>query len=102
MGGSAVIAEVVKRSLPRPELVEAPPNWLHNSFPSGHVTVAVAIGIGAVLVAPYAFRWLATIVGAGYAAAIGMDVETAGLHRLSGVIGATLLVFAHEGTNFQR
>jgi hypothetical protein len=92
MGVSVVIAEVAKRLLPRPDLADAPANWLNNSFPSGHVTVAVAIGIGAIIVAPYAFRWLATIGGAAFAAAIGMDVATAGWHRLSGVIGATLLV----------
>ena len=94
MGVSVVIAEVAKRLLGRPDLADAPPNWLHNSFPSGHVTVAVAIGIGAIIVAPYALRWLATIGAAFYASAISMDVATAGWHRLSGVIGATLLVIA--------
>ena len=94
MGVSVAIAEVAKELLPRPELVDAPSGWLNNSFPSGHVTVAVAIGIGAVIVAPYALRWLATIIAAVYAAGIGMDVATAGWHRLSGVIGATLLVIA--------
>ncbi len=94
MGISVVTAEVLKHVLPRPELVAAPPGWLNNSFPSGHVTVAVAIGIGAVLVAPYAMRWLVTIGAALYAAGIGMDVATAGWHRLSGVIGASLLVLA--------
>ena len=94
MGVSVVIAEVAKRLLPRPDLADTPPNWLHNSFPSGHVTVAVAIGIGAVIVAPYALRWLVTIGSASFAAAISMDVATAGWHRLSGVIGAMLLVIA--------
>jgi hypothetical protein len=94
MGVPVVIAEITKRVLVRPELVEAPPGWLHNSFPSGHVTIAVAIGIGAVIVAPYAFRWLATVVGAIYAMGIAQAVEVAGWHRLSGVIGATLLVLA--------
>jgi hypothetical protein len=94
MGSSVVLAEVLKHFLPRPELVAAPPGWLNNSFPSGHVTVAVAIGIGAVLVAPYALRWLVAIGAALYAAGIGMDVATAGWHRLSGAIGATLLVLA--------
>ena len=94
MGVSVVIAEVAKRLLVRPDLADAPPNWLHNSFPCGHVSVAVAIGIGAIIVAPYALRWLATIGAAFYASAISMDVATAGWHRLSGVIGATLLVIA--------
>ena len=94
MGVSVVIAEIAKRVLIRPELVEAPSGWLNNSFPSGHVSVAVAIGIGAILVLPYALRWLGTIIGALFAMGIGQAVETAGWHRLSGVIGATLLVLA--------
>lgn len=94
MGVSVVIAEVTKHILVRPDLADAPPNWLNNSFPSGHVSVAVAIGIGAVIVAPYAFRWLVTIGAVFFASAISMDVATAGWHRLSGVIGATLLVIA--------
>ena len=94
MGVSVVIAEVAKRLLVRPDLADAPTKWLNNSFPSGHVTVAVAIGIGAIIVAPYALRWLATIGATFYASAISMDVATAGWHRLSGVIGATLLVIA--------
>ncbi len=92
MGVSVVIAEVAKHVLVRPELIDAPPRWLNNSFPSGHVTIAVAIGIGAVLVAPYAFRSIVTILAAVYAMGIGQAVEVAGWHRLSGVIGATFLV----------
>ncbi len=94
MGFSVAIAEVAKRLLIRPELVDAPPGWLNNSFPSGHVSIAVAIGFGGMLVLPYSLRWLGAIVGAFFAMSVGQAVETAGWHRLSGVIGATLLVFA--------
>jgi membrane-associated phospholipid phosphatase len=52
MGVSVVIAEIAKRLLIRPELVDAPPGWLNNSFPSGHVS----IGVGAMLVLPYSLR----------------------------------------------
>ena len=97
MGSSVAIAEVAKRVLTRPDLIDAPDRWLNNSFPSGHMTVAVAIGIGAIIVVPYALRWLAAIVAAGYAASIAQAVETVGWHRLSGVIGATLLVIAVAG-----
>lgn len=94
MGISVLIAELAKRTLSRPELVDAPPGWLNNSFPSGHVAVAVAIGIGAILVLPYSLRWIGAAGGALYAIDIGLAVETAGWHRLSGVVGATLLVLA--------
>ncbi len=94
MGVSVVIAEVAKQLLIRPELVEAPPKWLNNSFPSGHVTIAVAIGIGAVIVVPYVLRAITAIIAALFAMGIGQAVEISGWHRLSGVIGATFLVLA--------
>jgi hypothetical protein len=78
----------------RPELVDAPAGWLNNSFPSGHVTTAVAIGIGAVIVVPYALRAPTAIIAALFAMSIGQAVEVSGWHRLSGVIGATFLVLA--------
>jgi len=94
MGSSVAFAQMAKLLLARPELIEAPPRWLSNSFPSGHVTIAVAIGIGAVLVVPYILRPVTTLVMGAYAIGIGQAVEVAGWHRLSGVIGATLLVLA--------
>ena len=94
MGTSVAIAEVAKLVLIRPELVDAPPRWLSNSFPSGHVTIAVAVGIGLVMVVPYALRPMMTILAALFALGIGQAVEVAGWHRLSGVIGATCLVLA--------
>jgi membrane-associated phospholipid phosphatase len=94
MAGSAVTTELAKRVLFRPELIDAPPNWLSNSFPSGHVTVAVAVGIGAVLVVPYALRPLTTLVAVVYATGIAQAVGIAGWHRLSDVIGAAFVVLA--------
>ena len=92
---SAVLAtELVKRVLIRPELIEAPGHWVSNSFPSGHVAVAVAVSIGAVLVVPYALRPAVTLGAAIYAAAIAQAVGIAGWHRLSDVIGAALVVLA--------
>jgi membrane-associated phospholipid phosphatase len=82
MGTSAVIAEIAKRLLVRPELVDAPPGWLNNSFPSGHASIAVAIGVGAMLVLPYSLRWPGAVVGALFAMSVGRAVETAGWHRL--------------------
>jgi hypothetical protein len=94
MASSVVASEVAKHLLVRPELVEAPPRWLANSFPSGHVTIAVAIGVGAILVVPYVLRPAATVVAALFAMGIGQAVEIAGWHRLSGVVGSTFLVLA--------
>ncbi len=91
---SVVAAELIKRILVRPELVEAPQHWLSNSFPSGHVAVAVAVGVGAVLVVPYVLRPLVTLGAAVYASVIAQAVGIAGWHRLADVVGAALLVLA--------
>jgi len=94
IGGSAIAAELAKRILVRPELIESPSSWLSNSFPSGHVTVAVAIGVGAVLVVPYRHRALATLLAAVYAIGVAQAVGVAGWHRLSDVVGAAFLALA--------
>ena len=91
---SVAATEALQRLLGRPELVEAPAHWLSNSFPSGHVAVAVAVGIGAVLVVPYMLRALVTIGAALYAMAIALAVVIAGWHRLSDVVGAAAIVLA--------
>ena len=91
---SVVAAEALQRLLARPELVEAPAYWLSNSYPSGHVCVAVAVGIGAVVVVPHTLRALVAMGAALYAMAIALAVVTAGWHRLSDVVGAAALVLA--------
>jgi hypothetical protein len=94
MVGSVAVTEALQRLLVRPELVEAPVYWLSNSFPSGHAAVAVAVGISAVLVAPYVLRALVTLGAAAYAMSVELAVVTAGWHRLSDVVGAAALVLA--------
>lgn len=94
MATSVGLAEILKDVLPRPELVAGPAWLLRNSFPSGSATVAAAIGIGALLVAPGRLRWLVMPVGAIYAAVIGQATLIAGWHRMSGAIAGALLVIA--------
>jgi membrane-associated phospholipid phosphatase len=94
MGGSAVLGSVLKDLLPRPELVEGPAWLLRNSFPSGHATVAAAVGAGILMVSPGRLRWVALPVAAVGAAVIGQATQIAGWHRASDAIGATLLVLA--------
>lgn len=91
---AVVAADVLKRLLVRPELVEAPEHWLSNSFPSGHVAVAVAVGLGAVLVVPYALRAIVTLGAALYVTVVTLAVGIAGWHRLSDVTGAAFTVLA--------
>jgi hypothetical protein len=92
MVASTIAAEVLKDVLSRPELVTGPAWLLRNTFPSGSATVATAIGIGALLVAPGRLRWLVMPMAAAYAAAIGQSTQIAGWHRLSGAIGGVFVV----------
>jgi hypothetical protein len=94
MGASTITAELLKDVLPRPVLLEGPAWILRNDFPSGTATVAAALGIGALLVAPDRLRWLVLPVGAIFAAIIGQSTQITGWHRMSGAIGGVLLVMA--------
>ncbi len=94
MGGSTLLAEILKELLPRPELVSGPAWILRNDFPSGTATVAAALGIGALLVAPDRLRWVILPIGALFAAVIGQSTQITGWHRMSGAIGAVLLVIS--------
>jgi membrane-associated phospholipid phosphatase len=94
MGGSALMAEAFKDVLPRPEHIDGPAWLLRNSFPSGHATVAAAMGAGLIVVAPARLRWLALPVAAIGTAVIGQATQIAGWHRASDAIGAVFLALA--------
>lgn len=94
VGGSTALAEILKDVLPRPELVSGPAWILRNDFPSGTATVAAGLGIGALLVAPDRLRWVILPIGALFAAVIGQSTQITGWHRMSGAVGAVLLVMA--------
>jgi hypothetical protein len=94
MAGSVLLAEFLKGALPRPELVSGPVWILRNDFPSGTATVAAAIGIGALLVAPDRLRWVVLPIGAAFAAVIGQSTQITGWHRMSGALGGVLLVIS--------
>jgi membrane-associated phospholipid phosphatase len=91
--GAVLTTEVLKHYLlERPDLLRR--SIYHNSFPSGHATVAFAVGIAATLVAPAALRrWVAGLAVL-YGAAIGVAVVAVGWHRPSDVVGAYLIVIA--------
>lgn len=94
MGGSVVLAEVLKVVLPRPALADGPAWLLRNTFPSGSTTVATAIGAGLLVVAPSRLRWMALPASAGLAAFIGQATQVTGWHRASDALGGVLLVLA--------
>jgi hypothetical protein len=94
MGGSVLTAEILKRALVRPELVDGPGWLLRNSYPSGTAAVAAAMAVGAILISPDRLRWIVVPLGAIYAAVVSDATQTTGWHRLSDTVGGVLVVLA--------
>lgn len=90
---ASVLAQVIKTALVRPDL--GGHGYAENTFPSGHVTVALAAGIACVWLLPHpSWRPVATAV-VGAAALTTMVVSVGGFaHRPSDVLAAPLLVAA--------
>lgn len=84
--------EVLKHwVLPRPDLVSAAIADQHNSFPSGHTTIAMTFMVSVFLVVPYRWRGWAMLAVMGWATGIGSYTVTAHWHRLSDTLGADLV-----------
>lgn len=91
IGGANVTTQVLKHGvLDRPDLGLG----VHNSLPSGHVTVVAASVAALLLVVPPALR--ASVAGLGtFAIALtGLSTIVAGWHRPADVIAALLVVLA--------
>lgn len=87
--GGQVITQSLKRFiLPRPELVDVVGHYSHNSFPSGHTTIAMTVLFSILLVVPYRWRGVTMLFVVPWAVSIGAYTITAKWHRLSDVIGA--------------
>src|SRR5699024_8026601 len=76
---------------PRPELVEVTGDYTHNSFPSGHTTIAMTVLVAVLLVVPYRWRGWAMLVVMTWAVPIGAYTTTAKWHRFSDTLGADLV-----------
>lgn len=84
-----VITQTLKRfALPRPELVEVSGHFSHNSFPSGHTTIAMTVLFALVVVVPYRWRGWTVFFVWSWAVGIGALTITAKWHRLSDTLGA--------------
>jgi len=82
-------AELLKHGAPHvPGLL---PSAREATFPSGHTSVAVSLGLGLVLAVPPVLRGAAALAGAAYAAGIGLSVVVLGRHEPSDVVGAFFL-----------
>ena len=66
----------------------------HNSFPSGHVSAAMAVLVALAVVLPRRFRRTALVVGGFGVAWVSAAAVALGWHRLSDTVGGCLLVAA--------
>jgi hypothetical protein len=79
-------AEALKHGLPHvPHGVPVGRGW---SFPSGHSSIAVSLGLALVVAVPSVLRPSAAVFGAAYAAGIGLSLVVLGWHYPSDVIGS--------------
>jgi len=74
----------------RPPLVVDPISR-ENSFPSGHVAIAMSALLGLLIVVPYAWRGVTALVGSVFVLGIAEMTMTVGWHRLSDTLGGNLL-----------
>lgn len=87
---SVAVTETLKYGLPRP-LLDDEGGPLHNSFPSGHTTVAAGLAFGLMLALPPILRIPAMLpLGVVVAIVGGLTVLT-GWHRVSDITGSVLV-----------
>ncbi|MDT7728403.1 MAG: hypothetical protein QOI21_4979 [Actinomycetota bacterium] len=95
LGGSLLIAHVLKMYVfDRPPLTGSGSVATHNSFPSGHVTAAMAIVLALALVVPRRVRPYVVVPGALGVAWVAAATIALGWHRLSDTVGGILLAAA--------
>jgi len=86
---SIASAEALKHGLPH--LAGAVPAGRPPTFPSGHTSIAAALGLALVIAAPPLLRPVAALAGAAYAAGIGLSTIVLGWHYPSDVVGSFFL-----------
>jgi membrane-associated phospholipid phosphatase len=87
IGGANLTTRILKFDLfPHVSLAPAP-----NGLPSGHTTVALSIALGAVIVAPTAWRSTVAIGVSAMATLVGVALVLGRYHRPSDVIAATFV-----------
>lgn len=90
-----VVAQLLKLYvLDRPNTADRLGVAAHNSFPSGHVTAAMAVLVALAIVVPRRFRRTALITGGFGVAWVSAAAVALGWHRLSDTVGGCLLVAA--------
>ena len=83
---SVASVEALKHGLPH--IGSLIPSGRPPTFPSGHTSIAVSLGLAAVLAAPPVLRPAAALVGAAYAGSVGLSLIVLGWHYPADVVGA--------------
>jgi len=95
IAGANATVQALKYMIDRPDFgVDPERAAAGNSLPSGHAAVAMSFAVALVLVLPPRARGPAAVFGAGYAALVGVATLSAGWHRPSDAVAATLVVGA--------
>ena len=95
IGLPVVVTEVLKKLvLPRPDLAGAVDAPMHNSFPSGHTTIAMAVACAVLVVVPWRWRTPVMVVVAFWAVGIGSYTVVARWHRASDTVGGNAVALA--------
>ncbi len=92
--GSVATSELLKHSLSRPFLGVSDALGSMPSYPSGHTTIAMALSVSAVFVAPRRFRAPVAVLGVLFSAAMACSLVATANHRPSDTIGAAFVVTA--------
>ena len=81
-----VVTQVLKHLLAADRLQIEAPSW-----PSGHSTATMTLGLCLILAAPAGWRVVAALIGLGFAGAVGLSVVVTGWHYPSDVAGGYLV-----------
>ncbi len=93
--GANAMVQGLKSAIDRPDFGVDPQRVsAGNSLPSGHTAVAASFAVALVLVLPHRARGAGAVLGAGYAALVGVATLSEGWHRPSDAVAAILVVGA--------
>jgi membrane-associated phospholipid phosphatase len=95
IAGANASVQGLKHAIDRPDFgVDPERAAAGNSLPSGHAAVAMSFAVALALVLPPRMRGAGAVLGAGYAALVGVATLSAGWHRPSDAVAAMLVVGA--------
>lgn len=95
IGLAVVGTQLLKHGiLDRPQIITTSLDRGDNTYPSGHTTVGMSVGIAAMLVVPARLRTPTAFAAGAIGAAFGIAVVAAGWHRPSDAIGAYFVCLA--------